>query len=130
MSQETPRILFVEEEPVLAEITQFRLELLGYEVVLVNNAEDALAWLQKEIPSLVIADQMLPGMNGTELLNRLSNDERTSNVPVIFLSSNADLDGVQKAYNAGADEFLVTPYDPAVLERKIDNLLTADLALA
>ena len=125
MSHETPRILLVEEEPVLAEITRFRLELLGYNVVHTGNAEDALTWLQKDLPSLIIVDQMLPGMDGTDLLNRLSNDEQTSEIPVILLSSNADLDEVQKAYNAGADEYLVSPYDPAILEQKIDFLLTA-----
>ncbi|MBN1851760.1 MAG: response regulator [Pirellulales bacterium] len=125
MFHEIPKILLVEEEQVLAEITQFRLELLGYKVVHFTSAEDALAWLQNELPNLIIIDQVLPGMAGTDLINRLSNDEKIGEIPVILLSSNADLDEVQKAYNAGADEYLVAPYDPAVLERKIDFLLTA-----
>jgi len=58
-------------------------------------------------------------------LNRLSNDVRTSDIPVMVLSANADLDDVQKAYNAGADEYLVTPYDPFMLESKIRRLVAA-----
>jgi PleD family two-component response regulator len=107
------------------EITAFRLELLGYELVKAETAEKALEWLQNNSPTLVIVDQFLSGMDGLEFLNRISNDIRTSEIPVIFLSVNADLEEVQKAYNAGADDFLVIPYDPVVLEAKVERLLTA-----
>jgi DNA-binding response OmpR family regulator len=125
MSHEAPRILLVEEEPTLLEITAFRLELLGYEVVKAASAEKALEWLAGNLPTIVIVDQFLPGIDGLEFLNRLSNDLRTSEVPVIFLSVNSDLEDVQKAYNAGADEYLVIPYDPTVLEAKVERLTAA-----
>jgi len=125
MSSQTPRILLIEEDPTLLDITAFRLELLGYELVKAESAEKALEWLQTQMPTLVIVDQFLPGMDGIEFLNRLSNDVRTSEIPVIFLSVNSDLDDVQKAYNAGADEYLVIPYDPVVLEVKVEHLTTA-----
>lgn len=57
--------------------------------------------------------------------NYLSNDPRTSDLPIIYLSGSSDLEEVQRAYNAGADEFLVTPYDPLVLEKKVVGLLVA-----
>jgi CheY-like chemotaxis protein len=125
VARHIPNILLVEEDPTLREITAFRLELLGYEVVSQESAETALEWLRTNLPSLVIVDQFLPGIDGIELLNRLSNDVRTSDIPVMVLSANADLDDVQKAYNAGADEYLVTPYDPFMLESKIRRLISA-----
>jgi CheY-like chemotaxis protein len=125
MSDGTSQILIVEEDPVLLEVTAFRLELLGYDVVQQQSAERALEWLQKQLPSLIIVDHMLPGMDGTEFINRLSNDTRTSDIPIMFLSTNGDLEDVQKAYNAGADEYLVIPYDPMVLESKVDRLMKA-----
>lgn len=125
MADPRPQILLVEEDPTLCEITAFRLELLGYDVVKRQSAEQALEWLQTNLPTLVIVDQFLPGIDGIELLNRLSNDVRTGEVPVMFLSVNSDLDDVQRAYNAGADEYLVTPYDPFVLESKIERLMSA-----
>ena len=64
-------------------------------------------------------------MDGTEFINRLSNDTRTSDIPIMFLSTNGDLEDVQKAYNAGADEYLVIPYDPMVLESKVERLVKA-----
>ena len=125
MPHKAPQILLVEEDATLMDITAFRLELIGYELVQAESAERALNWLQNKLPTLVIVDQFLPGMDGIEFLNRLSNDIRTSEIPVIFLSVNTDLEDVQKAYNAGADEYLVIPYDPVVLEAKVERLVTA-----
>jgi CheY-like chemotaxis protein len=125
MADQTPQILFVEEDPILMEITAFRLELLGYEVVQLQSAERALEWLKGQLPTLIIVDHVLSGIDGIEFINRLSNDTRTSNIPIMLLSTNGDLDDVQKAYNAGADEYLVIPYDPIVLESKVERLATA-----
>ena len=122
MSDTSHQILLIEEDPTLLEITAFRLELLGYDVVPHQSAERALEWLAEHLPTLVIVDQVLPGMDGIELINRLSNDVRTSEIPIMFLSTKADLDDVQRAYNAGADEYLVIPYDPVVLESKVERL--------
>jgi CheY-like chemotaxis protein len=124
---QTPRILLVEEDALLLEITAFRLELLGYEVVTQDSAERALDWLDEQLPSLIIVDQQLPGIDGFEFIDRLSNDLRTSDIPVMFVSTNSDLEDVQRAYNAGADEYLVIPYDPIVLESKVERLLSGAL---
>jgi DNA-binding response OmpR family regulator len=122
MPRQTPQILLVEEDPLLSEITAFRLDLLGYDVVKVPTAEQAIEFLQHDLPTLMIVDHTLPKMGGIELLNRLSNDVHMSEIPIIFLSTNAELDEVQQAYNAGADEYLVIPYDPTVLEAKVERL--------
>jgi DNA-binding response OmpR family regulator len=125
MTHLTPQILLVEEDPILLEITAFRLELLGYGVVTRQSAESALEWLADHVPTLIIVDHVLNGMDGVEFINRLSNDTRTNEIPIMFLSTKSDLEDVQKAYNAGADEYLVIPYDPMVLEAKVERLTTA-----
>jgi CheY-like chemotaxis protein len=125
MSDQSSTILLIEGDSTLLEITAFRLELLGYRVVSLNSAERAIEWLAGQLPKLVIVDYVLPGMDGIEFINRLSNDTRTSNIPIMFLSTNGDLEDVQKAYNAGADEYLVIPYDPLVLEAKVERLTSA-----
>jgi DNA-binding response OmpR family regulator len=125
MSSQSPRILLIEGDQTLLEITAFRLELLGYEIITFDTAERGLEWLRDQLPTLVIVDHVLPGMDGIEFINRLSNDTRTSEIPIICLSTNGDLEDVQKAYNAGADEYLVIPYDPMVLEAKVERLASA-----
>ncbi len=119
MSETVKRILLVEPETVLAEITAFRLELLGYSVEMVASAEDALQKITDPPPDLVITDLVLPGLQGLALIERLSSDELTSDVPVMVLSIDADLDQVQTAYSAGAVDFLVVPFHPEVLEEKV-----------
>ena len=122
MPLEQATILLVEEEPTLMEITSFRLELLGHQVVRYSTADGSMNWLSEHLPDLITVGNVAE-MESCEFLNLLSNDARTSEVPIVFLSASTDLDEVQRAYNAGADEFLVTPYDPLVLEKKVEELL-------
>jgi CheY-like chemotaxis protein len=121
----SPQILLVEEDPTLLEITAFRLELLGYDVITRGSAEQALEWLREHLPAVIIVDQILPGISGVELINRISDDLRTSDIPVMMLATSSDLEDVKRAYSAGADEYLVIPYDPIVLEAKVERLASA-----
>lgn len=130
MQDKPNKVLLIEEEPTLREITAFRLELLGYRVDCVESAERALERLADELPSLMIVGHFLPGMSGIELIDRLSNDVRTSATPVMLLSPNADLDHVQRAYTAGAKDYLVAPYDPVVLQQKVRKLAELTAATA
>lgn len=124
------QILIIEEEPTLLDITAFRLELLGYEVQSQSSADSALTWLAQTLPDLIAVGR-LADMDPVEFLNRISDDPRTSQTPILYLSPNSDIDEVQRAYNAGADEYLLTPFDPLVLEKKVDGLLhAADLQKA
>ena len=67
----TARILLVQSEPVLAELTRFRLELLGYQIESVTSGGDATATIQKLPPSLVIVDTALPDGDGIEWIAQL-----------------------------------------------------------
>lgn len=118
----TRTILLIEEEATLREITAFRLELLGLRVVQVGSGADAVEHLSTRLPDVILVGHFLPDMSGVELIDRLSNEVRTSDIPVMLLSPNSELEDVQKAFNAGADEYLVTPYDPQILEQKLRRL--------
>jgi CheY-like chemotaxis protein len=125
MPHDFPSVLLIEEDPILAEVAGFRLELLGFLVRTAGSAEEALAAIQGELPDVIVLDLTLPDMDGIELTNRLSNDERTSTIPILALSTSADLDEVQRAHAAGAKDYLVIPFNPTMLERKLEELLQA-----
>ena len=125
MSGDVKQILLVEPESVLAEITSFRLELLGYAVTTVSSAEDALKQIAKSDPDLVITDLELPGLKGVGLIERLSSDEETIDLPVMVLSTDADLDRVQAVFKVGASDFLVVPFHMESLEEKVAAQLAA-----
>jgi response regulator RpfG family c-di-GMP phosphodiesterase len=122
MPTQRQRILVIEEEPILLDILAFRLELLGYEVETKDAADPALTWLAANVPDLIAVGH-LADMDSVEFLNRISDDPRTSETPMLLLSADSDLDAVQRAYNAGADEYLLTPFDPLMLEKKVHDLL-------
>jgi CheY-like chemotaxis protein len=126
MPKDTPRILLIGDEPTLAEITAFRLELLGYTVNRAEGADDALAKIATEAPDVIILDTAVNGASGVELANRLSNDQAISRIPILVFSTSADLADVQRAYTAGVKDYLVIPFDPVVLERKLERLLAQD----
>ena len=125
MRDEQPELLLVEEDQILPDITAFRLELLGYRVTCTHSAQDALLKLDESTPDLIILDTVLPDADGIDFVDRLKNDARFNSVPVMVFSIDSDLDTVERAHTAGANEFLVTPYDPMVLEAKVEKLLNA-----
>ena len=123
MHNDTPSILLVEEDETLADITAFRLELLGYRVSQARSGEAALQSAHELAPELMIVDLYLPGIDGIELINRLRSDNATAAIPVMVFSIDSDLNIVANAFAAGANDYLMTPYDPAVLQEKIAKLL-------
>lgn len=120
-----PTIWVIAAEPVLAEITTFRLELLGYDVVAYDNPDAPYYALKGETipPEVIVIEKDLCESDAFELISRFRAEPQTADTPMMVLSPDGDLDGVQRAYHAGAREFLVTPFDPAMLEAKIESLL-------
>lgn len=116
-------LLIVEEEATLAEVTAFRLELLGFSVQVARNAEDAWTLLRQLKPDLMIIDLKLPGVGGVALIEQLASENETAMIPILALSFDAELEQVQRAFNAGAADYLVAPYNPTVLEEKVEQLL-------
>lgn len=122
-------IWVIEDDEVLAEVTSFRLELLGYDVEMFFHGEKVMRIVEKRrethggAPDLIILDIAISDTDSVELIHRLRADPLTTEAPIMIFSSDGDLNSVQRTYSAGAHEFLVTPFDPAVLEAKIENLI-------
>ena len=123
MKHETDRILLVEEDTTLADITAFRLELSGYVVDVVHSAHDAFEAIDANIPDMIITDLVLPDIDGCEFISRLSDDKRSGHIPIMVFSTNAALDQVERAYAAGAKQYLATPFDPMILDERVGALL-------
>ena len=124
MAHNVKRILLVEPEGVLAEVTAFRLELLGYSVELVSTPAEALKKIQMHDPDVIITDLVLNETDATGFIETLSSSEETSDIPIMVLSIDADLDRVTAAHKAGAADFLLVPFQPEVLEAKVAKLAT------
>lgn len=122
------KLLLVQAEPVLAELISFRLELLGYQVELTETGSAAITSMQKEIPDLVIVDTVLPEGDGIEWIARMRGEFSAEQVPAIVFSLDPSLETVERAIHAGAQDYLITPFDPTVMEEKIEVLLADGLS--
>lgn len=107
MDESKKKILLVEDDTTLASVYKNRLELEGFEVVEVNNGEDALAATQKAKPDLILLDAMMPKISGFDVLDILRNTEDTANVRVIMLTALSQEKDKERAENLGVDEYLV-----------------------
>jgi DNA-binding response OmpR family regulator len=106
------KILLVEDEKAIQTLVVYHLEKMNYKVIVKESAEEAIELLKNSdsLPSLIITDVLLPGMNGINFCRLIKNDPKTSDIPVIILSS-VDFDFYrQGAENSGADYFLTKPF--------------------
>jgi diguanylate cyclase (GGDEF)-like protein len=116
-------ILVVEDDELIARLLKASLVDVGYEVRIATDGVEALAIAIERCPDLVLADVMMPNMDGYELTRRLREDPRTEAVSIIMLTARglaADkLDGL----TAGADDYLVKPFDTPELLARIRGVL-------
>lgn len=117
------RIGFVEQDELLADLVSFRLELLGHEVMVWTAGGDMLGAFEDANVDLLIVDTYLPDMQGWEAIHSVRKVAHADILPILALSVDTDLSLVEQAHKAGANDYLITPFDPAILQEKTDALL-------
>lgn len=100
-----------------------------YHVVEAKNGKEGWEKSLVNIPDIVIADVMMPEMDGNELCKKLKQDERTSHIPVIMLSALGSSEHQIAGIDSGADDYLTKPFDIGLLKAKVDNILSIRKAL-
>lgn len=126
MREDNPFILLVEDDSLLADITAFRLELLGFEVQSFETAEEAWEFCEEYEVDMVIVDLELADNKALGLIEKLQAGVDTRDTPILVFADDPSHEVVQKAFQAGARDYLMTPYDTAVLEHKIERLLSPE----
>ena len=114
-----PRLLIIEDEPDLRGYLSKLFTKDGYAVEAAADAATALSLLEGNPPDLVITDVMLPGQSGLDLLAELRQDERLARLPVVVLTARADAETAIGAFAAGADDFVVKPFNSAELLARV-----------
>jgi DNA-binding response OmpR family regulator len=110
-----PRILIVDDDPVIVRLLQINFRLEGYEVDTASRGEEALERVRENRPDVVVLDVMMPGIDGWEVCRQLKENPAVRHVPVIFLSARAQDEDRQRGYALGVDEYVTKPFDPAHL---------------
>ncbi len=101
------RVLFVEDDPAVAEMYKLKLELDGYAVEVAGDGVQAVQMATGNPPDIIFLDIRLPKMDGMGVLEALRQDERTRDVPVVILSNYSERELVERGLRLGALDYLV-----------------------
>ena len=112
----TSQILVVDDDSSLAEMLTMVLEGEGFQVAHAVDGNDALEKYATVQPDLVLLDVMLPFLSGVQVCERI---RETSGVPIIMLTARTDTDDIVRGLEAGADDYVVKPFNPAELIARI-----------
>jgi CheY-like chemotaxis protein len=105
-----PDIVAVDDNPAILQILMQMLNQNSYKVRLATNGQLALAAIQAKLPDLILLDIMLPDMDGYEVCRRLKADERTKDIPVIFISAIYETIDKVTAFAVGGVDYITKPF--------------------
>jgi two-component system cell cycle response regulator len=111
MEEGTPTIVVADDEPVNRELIQRLLAREGYHVLTARNGREAVELARESLPDLVILDVMMPEMDGMEACRLIKEDERTHDIPVIFLSAHGETEMKVSGLGLGADDYISKPFE-------------------
>src|SRR2546423_1278111 len=120
MSSNTQSVLVVEDEASIASFVSLYLKNAGYEVRTASNGNEALRSLEREQPSLVVLDLMLPDIDGIEICRRI---RQKSDLPILMLTArDEDVDKII-GLEVGADDYMTKPFNPRELVARVKSIL-------
>ncbi len=117
------KILVVEDSRTQAEYLRHILENEGYRVILAANGREAFEQIKIDHPGIVLSDIIMPEMDGYELCRRIRTDASIATMPVILVTQLFDPVDVIKGLEAGADNFIIKPFEPQHVYSRIQSVL-------
>lgn len=117
------KILLVDDEAELVEMIKMRLEASGYVVLTAYNGKQALEKVQ-EAPDLILLDILMPEMDGIEVAIKLKSSDKTKSIPIVMLTAKSQMEDLTKAADIGVTDYIVKPFDPQIMLKKIKNILS------
>lgn len=123
MSKKKPRVLVVDDEEAILEMTRFALQQGGMKAQTASSVYDALVQINDARPDIILMDWMMPGVSGIELVRRLRKDPKTEDIPIIMLTARITEDDKVTGLEAGADDYIIKPFSPRELIARIKAVL-------
>jgi diguanylate cyclase (GGDEF)-like protein len=116
-------ILVVDDDPDIARFVEVNLRSAGYEVAVAGDGEEALQRASEMRPDLVLLDVMMPRIDGFEVAQRLRRNPQTANTSIIMLTAKALSTDKVLGLTAGADDYIIKPFDPIELLARVKGTL-------
>ena len=121
--KDNKQLLLIDDDPNLILLVKDYLEFRGYKVITAANGREALEILEQQIPDMIICDVMMPEMDGYTFVENVRQEQKTSSIPVLFLSAKGQSQDRVKGLNIGADVYMVKPFEPEELVAQVDAAL-------
>tara|TARA_B110000211_G_C14039439_1_gene536092 strand:+ start:468 stop:830 length:363 start_codon:yes stop_codon:yes gene_type:complete len=118
------KILLAEDEVMLLKTLEFKLKKDGYEIVAVQNGQEAIDKLSSEKFDLVVTDMMMPFKGGLDVIAAVK--EAEGEIPVVVLSSVGQEEMVVKAFKLGAEDYITKPFSPNEFSMRIAKILKTE----
>jgi DNA-binding response OmpR family regulator len=116
-------LLVVDDDAFIARLLEIELSAAGYDVRTAGSGDRALQLAFERCPDLILADVMMPNMDGFELTRQLRMDERTAGTKVILLTARGLSADRLEGFAVGADDYVIKPFDTPDLVARIGELL-------
>lgn len=118
-----PRILVVDDDQIIIQITARVLTAAGYEVFKAASGAEALQRIDETRPDLIVLDVMMPEMDGYEVCRRLRQTAATARLPIMMLTAQESVEEKVRGFEAGADDYMTKPFQPPELQARVKVLL-------
>lgn len=109
------KVLLIDDEPFYNKLLSRPMQDAGHEFDYCKTGKDGLALISAKIPDVIIVDLLLPDIPGFEILTRLRRDSKFNHIPVIIITAKSELGDKLKAFELGADDYLIKPFQPEEL---------------
>lgn len=116
-------VLLVDDNQEVLQYLEQQLSL-DYIIVKAFNGKEALAMIEKSYPHIVVSDVMMPEINGLELCKRIKENQNYCHIPVILLTAKSMISQIEEGLDAGADDYIVKPFQISLLKARIRNILS------
>ena len=117
------RVLVVDDSAFNLKLVSATLAPAGYEIVTVSGGAEALSRVESIQPNLIILDVMMPDLNGYEVCRQLRRNRATAQLPILMLTANESIEERINGFEAGADDYMIKPFDAAELQARAKALL-------
>ena len=117
------KILAIDDHPETLSIVVATLQGHGYHVISSTSPVEGVALAKREKPDLALVDMMMPEMDGTEVCRRIRANPDTKEIPIIMFTAMGEVEYKMSGFDAGADDYLVKPTEPAELIARVEALL-------
>jgi len=117
------RVLVIDDEAPIRLLCRVNLEAEGMTVLEASDGPSGLAKAQEELPDIVLLDVMMPGLDGWGVAEALLEDERTSEIPIIFLTARAEFRDRARGLDIGGVDYVTKPFNPVELADLVRGLL-------